>query len=272
MPIFSGKFLEGQTFLPLSDFKQASNPNCLRLLSYNIQVGIETDAYHHYLTKSWQHLWPHSRRNSALMRIAQVMSHFDIVAVQEADGGSWRSGFVNQVEYLAKHAGFEHWFQQLNRNLGRMAQHSNGALFRTRPTQIHEFKLPGVLPGRGAILLQYGEGEDALAVVIMHLALGRRGQNRQLAYVKEQLCGYRHVVLMGDLNTQAEHLLGHSPLKDLGLQPASSGLNTFPSWKPRVGLDHILVSESIQVHKVGVLDISVSDHLPIAMEVEIPNP
>ncbi|MDX1464752.1 MAG: EEP domain-containing protein, partial [Halomonas sp.] len=31
----------------------------LKLLTFNLQVGIQTSAYHHYLTRSWQHLLPH---------------------------------------------------------------------------------------------------------------------------------------------------------------------------------------------------------------------
>jgi len=129
-----------------------------------------------------------------------------------------------------------------------------------------------VLPGLGAIIMRYGQGADSLAIVVMHLALSRRGQNQQLDYVNERLKGFKHVILMGDLNTHAEHLLKDSPLTGLELQPVSSGLKTFPSWRPKLGLDHILVSRGIKVKQVGVLDIPVSDHLPIAMEVEIPIP
>lgn len=267
----SGSFCEGQGFLSLNDFQKPALANRLKLLSYNIQVGIETSGYHQYLTKSWQHLWPHFSRNSALMRMAHVMSYFDMVAIQEADAGSWRSGFVNQVEYLAKHAGFEYWYQQINRNLGPVAQHSNGALCRIQPQAIDRHRLPGVLPGRGAMILRYGQGVDSLLIVVMHLALSRKGQNQQLAYIKEQVAGYQHVILMGDLNTHGERLLTDSPLSNLDLQPVSSSLKTFPSWRPKKGLDHILVSESVKVKQLGVLDIAVSDHLPIAMEVEIPH-
>ncbi|BBI54561.1 hypothetical protein HORIV_69820 [Vreelandella olivaria] len=38
----------------------------LRLLTFNLQVGIQTSAYHHYLTRSWQHLLPHPRRQKRL--------------------------------------------------------------------------------------------------------------------------------------------------------------------------------------------------------------
>lgn len=31
----------------------------IRLLTFNIQVGINTASYHHYVTRSWQHVLPH---------------------------------------------------------------------------------------------------------------------------------------------------------------------------------------------------------------------
>lgn len=257
--------------VPIADFAH-TNSTSLKLLSFNIQVGIETGSYHHYLTKSWQHFLPSPKRKLALMRMAQTMSNFDLVAVQEADGGSFRSGFINQIEFLARKGRFPHWYQQVNRNLGPMAQHSNGVLCRQAPSSVECHKLPGVLPGRGAMFLRFGEGEHALLVVVMHLALSRGTQNRQLRHIRTAIGEHKHVVLMGDMNTHTEHLLNLSALKDLGLQPLQGNLQTFPSWRPNKALDHILVSESVKVKQVGVLDLPLSDHLPIAMEIERPAP
>uniref|UniRef100_UPI0038F731A1 endonuclease/exonuclease/phosphatase family protein n=1 Tax=Streptomyces brasiliscabiei TaxID=2736302 RepID=UPI0038F731A1 len=83
-------------------------------------------------------------------------------------------------------------YQQLNRNLGRFAQHSNGVLSRLRPTLLEDHQLPGP-PGRGAIFLRLGEGEHALGVVMMHLALGARTRTRQLAYIRERVSEFRHL-------------------------------------------------------------------------------
>ena len=69
-----------------------------------------------------------SGRAGNLQRIGEVLGNYDLVALQEADGGSLRSGYVNQVEHLAHLGAFPYWYQQLNRNLGRFAQHSNGCL------------------------------------------------------------------------------------------------------------------------------------------------
>ena len=132
-----------------------------------------------------------------LQKIGDLLGDFDLVALQEADGGSLRSGYVNQVEHLAHLGAFPYWYQQLNRNLGRLAQHSNGVLSRLKPWAIEDHPLPGP-KGRGAILLRFGEGPEALVVVMMHLALGARTRSLQLAYIRDLIGGYKHQILMGD--------------------------------------------------------------------------
>lgn len=241
----------------------------LRLLSFNIQVGINTGRYHHYLTRSWQHFLPHPGRALNLQRIGSLLGDFDLVALQEVDGGSLRSGYVNQVEHLAQLGAFPYWYQQLNRNLGHLAQHSNGLLSRLEPWALEDHPLPGP-SGRGAILMRFGEGKDALVVVMMHLALGMRVRTRQLAYIRDLVSNYRHCVLMGDMNTHAIDLLEHSPLRDLGLL-APQVEATFPSWQPQRCLDHILLSPTLTLERVQVLAQPISDHLPVAVEIRLPD-
>nr|WP_249679713.1 endonuclease/exonuclease/phosphatase family protein [Pseudomonas sp. PIA16] len=241
----------------------------LRLLSFNIQVGNSTERFRHYLTRSWQHVLPHVGRANNLQKIGALLGDFDLVALQEVDGGSLRSGYVNQVEYLAQLGAFPYWYQQLNRNLGKLAQHSNGVLSRLRPASLEDHPLPGPA-GRGAILARFGEGPDALVVVMMHLALGAKVRTRQLAYIRELIGGYRHQVLMGDMNTHANDLLLSSPLRDLGLL-APQIEATFPSWRPKRCLDHILLSPTLTLERVQVLAQPISDHLPVAVEIRLPD-
>ncbi len=242
----------------------------IRLLTFNIQVGINTSSYRHYVTRSWQHFLPHGKRIQNLDRIAKLLSNYDVIALQECDGGSLRSGYINQVQYLAEASGIPYWHQQLNRNLGQFAQHSNGLLSRYRPLDVTEHRLPGLIPGRGAIVARYGVKEDPLVLVMMHLSLSKAAQQRQLAYIQELISEYQHVVLMGDLNNHAEQLLSNTPLKHSNLVPLPDTAHSFPSWRPERALDHILVSPSLEIRRSEVVSYPMSDHLPIAMDIKLP--
>lgn len=244
-------------------------PQRLRLLSYNIQTGVDTQHYREYFTHSWKHVLPHRERFANLNRISSMLSQYDLVGLQEVDAGSLRSGFVDQTEYLANSAGFPHWYKQINRSLGKLAQHSNGMLSRLRPDLVQEHKLPG-LPGRGAILVEFGRGGVALAVCIMHLALGRRAQRRQLEYVGELVADYPNLVLMGDFNCDCDAEPLRRLIRRLGLLEPSCLFKTFPSWRPMRNLDHILVSPTLEVAQSRVLNYPLSDHLPIEVEVQLP--
>ncbi len=239
----------------------------LKLLTFNIQVGIRTRAYREYLTKGWKHVLPHESRVKNLHRIARVISEYDVVALQEVDGGSLRSGFVNQVEYLAQLADFPFWYAQLNRDLGPLAQHGNGLLSRVQPYGLEDHKLPGAIPGRGAVVARLPYAGDELVVVMLHLSLGERSRRRQLAYIAEQIAHERQVVVMGDMNTPVRQLLERSAFKDLDLRPADNLEPTYPAWDPALALDHVLVSSHLEITDYQVLGCRISDHLPIAVEV-----
>ena len=241
----------------------------LRVLTFNLQVGISTRAYYQYLTNSWQHVLPNAKRAERLDMIGGFLRHYDLVGLQEVDGGSFRSGNVNQVEYLGEKAKVPFAYQQLNRNLGRLAQHSNGLLSRLRPVRVESHRLPGP-PGRGVIHAQFGSGPDALHVFVAHLSLGIRTQMRQLDYLYELMASSRHVMLMGDLNCTRTQLAQHSSLRNaIDLAPSEAQL-TYPAWQPKRELDHILLSPSITVEKTCVLPPMFSDHLPIAADIRLP--
>jgi len=243
----------------------------LRLLSYNIQAAVASTRPHHYLTRSWQHVLPHPSSFDNLDRIARLASNYDIVAIQEADAGSMRSYFVNQVEYLARRGRFPFWCHQTNRDLGRFAQHSNGLLSKIRPTLIAQHKLPGLIPGRGAMLIQLGHSDTPLAVLLVHLALGKRARIRQFDFISELIRDYPHAVVMGDFNCMPKsHEMDLLLNKTHLCEPAAS-LHTFPSWRPYRNIDHILVTPSLKISNLRVIQHALSDHLPIAVEIEVPD-
>src|SRR5690606_21786995 len=141
----------GSSSTPPSSRDPAGGGRDIRLLSFNIQAGAHFERYRHYVTRPWRHVLPHGARRRNLDKLATLVADFDIVALQEADAGSLRSGFQNQIEFLADRAGFG-WFSiQTNRRIGGITHTCNALLMRQKPTEVRDYALPGTLPGRGAL-------------------------------------------------------------------------------------------------------------------------
>lgn len=248
----------------------ASGREELRLLSFNIHAATSTDRYHHYLTHSWRQLLPHSQRVQNLDAIAGLVSHYDMVALQEVDSGSLRSGFINQSRYIATHADMPYWFHQANRKVGTMAFPGNGFLARYQPDSVEEHRLPGAIPGRGCLLMRFGDSEG-LAIAVVHLALGRRARKLQLDFLAERLAGSRHLVIMGDLNCEASSPQIQAFCSRLDLDAPTLGLPSYPAWQPQRAIDHILVSRTLHARDARSMDVPMSDHCPIALTLELPD-
>lgn len=242
----------------------------LRVLSYNIQVGISTSRYRHYLTHGWKHVLPYRGRSSNLDRIAHFISAFDVVGLQELDAGSLRSNFLNQAEYLAQRSGIHHWCSQTNRNFGQLAKHSLGFVSRFPILLAREHKLPGAIPGRGAMEAHFGSPDNPLVVVLAHLSLGRRTRSRQLDYIAELISRREHAVLMGDFNCLPESPEFQRLLRTTHLCDPHYEEHTYPSWRPMHGLDHILVTPNLRVEYSSVYQVGYSDHLPIGLDLVLP--
>ncbi|WP_420795817.1 endonuclease/exonuclease/phosphatase family protein [Ectothiorhodospira magna] len=244
----------------------------LRILSYNVQVGIASGRFRHYLTNSWKHVLPYEGRMGNLDSIARFIAGFDLVGLQELDAGSLRSNFINLAEYLAHRSELPYWYSQTNRNLGKLAKHSLGLLSRFRPHSVVEHRLPGRIPGRGALEAHFGahHGEDSLVIMLVHLSLGRKARMLQMQYIAEVLRDHEHVVVMGDMNTpshsqEVQRLISHTRLQE----PLASA-KTYPSWRPRHAFDHILVTPGLGLKQVHVYNLNYSDHLPVGVELVIP--
>lgn len=242
----------------------------LNLLSYNIQVATGSSRFRHYLTRSWRHVLPHTDSFSNLNLIAETIKPYDIVALQEADAGSIRSAHTNQTEYLAKQADFPYWWHQSNRQIGRFAHHSNGMLSRLKPLSVSEHKLPGRIPGRGAMVARYGSEKEHVTVVVVHLALSRQARMIQLSFIAELIEDESHVAVMGDFNCTGQSYEIHRFAERTGLTMPEQRHDTFPSWKPMRNIDHILLSPSLKVKQMSVLSKSASDHLPISVNIDLP--
>lgn len=253
----------------------SSNDNCsvndLSVMSYNAQVGIETLTYKHYFTRSAKHFLPCRQRDINFEKFAEFAAQCDFVGLQEVDGGSLRSGFVNHTQYLAKLSGHKYWIDRVNRNFMGIAKHSSGLISRHRPSAVYEYGLPGIIPGRGMLVARYGGDEDGLVVAVVHLALNKMTRMRQCEFISDVLEREKNIILMGDFNCLSISDEINILVDRLSLADPIDGLKTYPSWNPKKNIDHILVSKHIEVNEAFVVDHAVSDHLPVCVKLKIPS-
>ncbi len=256
--------IESSTALPVDRRR-------VRLLSFNAQVGIPSSRLHHYVTNSWKHFLPFDGRMANLDRVARFISAFDLVGLQEMDAGSMRSNYVDLTAYLSERAGFPHAFTRVNRDLGAFAKHSLGLLTRMEPERVIMHRLPGRIPGRGAIEARFDlANNESLVVFLVHLALGRRARRSQLDYIAGQLAQEQHAVVMGDFNCHPESRELRQLVNRTGLLDPMPSAATYPSWDPRRVFDHILLTPDLSVSDMRVYNVSLSDHLPVGIEIELP--
>ena len=239
------------------------------MLTFNIQSGTPANSYREYLTRSWRQVLPNSVRIENLEAIAGLVMDYDMVGLQEVDSGSLRSGFINQSRYIATHAAMPFWFHQSNRKVGTMAYSGNGFLARYQPDNIEEHRLPGAIPGRGALFLNFG-GPDGLTVAVVHLALGQLARGTQLKYLRRKLQDQKHVVVMGDFNAGADSTKIRNFCEALDLAAPTRDLASYPSWKPQRALDHVLVSRTLETRSPEIIDVGYSDHLPVGVAIDLP--
>lgn len=234
-----------------------------RLLSFNIQGGLATRHYRQYVTGAWRYVLPTRERQGNLERMAELMHDYDFVAIQEADAGSVRTQRRNLVAWLAAAAGFPHHGYAVTRDMGPLAQICLGFLSRVPVEHFGRYSLPGPIPGRGVLEVDVvPPALGATTVVITHMALGGAVRSRQLAHLAERLRGRRAVVI-GDFNERRDGLQRNGALRVAGLRAMANPPATYPSWRPRLSLDQVLVMPGLEVVSARAVPVFLSDHLPL---------
>jgi endonuclease/exonuclease/phosphatase family metal-dependent hydrolase len=189
---------------------------------------------------------------------------------------------MDQLKRLADHMAMQgHFAPAMKFERGA---YGNAVLSRYPARVVRAAQLPraGRREMRGALWVCFDFHGVTVNLVTTHLGLGwfeARRQSRALC--GEQFLANPHMlppmILCGDLNLASLRQFERSsatPLTDVRRRRPSKGkLKTFPSSFPILALDHILVSDDIDVGLVDVpktaLTKLASDHFPILAELGI---
>jgi endonuclease/exonuclease/phosphatase family metal-dependent hydrolase len=211
----------------------------LRFLTYNVRHGEGVDG------------WVSNRR---IARVIERISP-DVVGMNEV----WHiRGLWDQPREIASILDMEHAFEPNHvrwvHTLGNMIMAREGMLSSTR-----NLLLPGGIERRGALVAEITVEGETVTFVSTHLSLGRRTRSAQLAFLAENLPREVPLVLAGDLNCLADELAPLSGLLHVEQHPP----NSFPSVRPRRGLDHFAYSRHWRLDALEAVPSRASDHLPV---------
>ncbi len=237
-----------------------------------------------------------------------VAKHFqpDFISLQEVDYLQPRSGNINQTKLIAESMGLKYWYYlpallgtpgsrwQRVKNLepGIISQNTNNPSPNTSygigfATSVPIKKIytkalgrsiigmPLLIPkdnGKGARFIYVkdeprvaliAELENGLTIATTHLSFVpfvNVFQLNRLIIALKKLSGVP--VLVGDLNLPA-----NIPSKLSGFKSVISQ-STYPSWKPKIQFDYIMVAnnQEVQASPLSTIKPDISDHVPIGAE------
>jgi endonuclease/exonuclease/phosphatase family metal-dependent hydrolase len=247
----------------------------LRLLTLNI-AHARREAQHQALLAP-----PALKHNLAAIASVLAREAPDVVALQEADGPSAWSGDFDHVATLAELARLPHAFRGEHNpfSFGRFDLSSGTALLSRYPLAGARSRafLESWRDTKGfvaATVAPEALGGAGVDVVSIHLDfLAERVRRRQVEQLVETFRRReRPLVVMGDFNCEWSERRRSLALlrRELELRPPAEPAHaTFPSWRPLVRLDWILVSAELAFASYETLPDRLSDHLGVVAAVRL---
>lgn len=237
----------------------------MRLVVYNIRYATGTGPAFHMPLPGAGYLRSSKRTLTGLVDFLRAQDA-DIIGLIEVDTGSIRSGMINQAQYVADSLGHYSIYQckygthSINQHMPIVRKQANAFLAapRVRGERFHYFD-----SGIKRLIIELEL--DEVCVFLVHLSLKYRHRQYQLRYLHDLVMkSKKPVIIAGDFNTfWSRHEL-YLFMQAAHLRSANvASLPSFPSHKPRVELDFVLVSEGIEVNDFRIADTRLSDHLPL---------
>ncbi len=235
---------------------QTVQKRAISILTYNIRTGLGMDGVRD------------------LDRIAQVIQQFhpDIVALQEVDVATRRSGGLNEAQALARRTGLQAYFFPAMPFDG--GWYGIAILTNLRVIRKDTLPLPGEPRVAGVlyILPPRTTGLDTLLFIATHLDTKAIFRRKSLPILHHFIERNSHLtaILAGDLNAPPDSPTLTALNDDWFLPPEEKGLRTYPADNPQVQIDYILVRPAgawtVLQAEVGTAPVA-SDHRPVFMRI-----
>src|SRR2546421_5949940 len=239
----------------------AANTRTMRVMTYNIHVGIGMD------------------KKLDLPRIAGVINaqHPDLVGLQEVDRGVERTQRIDEIAEIARMTKMDYAFAF---NLRYQGGQYGVAILSRFPISSFDHRLyknTREAERRGFIRAEVAINGRTVNFVTTHLDYqyddGRLFEAEQLLDALKDVKG--PLILVGDFNdvpTGGAYKLAREQFADAWIesQAAGDGLS-YPADKPAKRIDYIFMrrSDSIRTKRAWVVSTLASDHVPVVADLEI---
>jgi endonuclease/exonuclease/phosphatase family metal-dependent hydrolase len=242
----------------------------VRIMTLNCAHGRAT-AFYQLLTRE-----DHIRSNLDSIARLITAARPDVVALQELDGPSAWSGGFDHLAYLAEKTGYAYRYHGLHVDRPSFPKLAYGTGVLSRLPLQGEASLAfnmNALDTKGFVYVEVETPQGELGLVSVHLDFKRtserKGQLEKLQAFLEQRQRKLPVVVTGDFNTSLDRDGGalHGFVDAMKLTSPGKRLLTFPSTGPRRSLDDVFLSAGLQGLHKRALDLLVSDHLPVLIDV-----
>lgn len=244
--LLKGAFCSTFLFLFLSGVQAG---DVVRMMSYNVRNGNGLDNVRNF------------------QRIANVINNArpDVVAVQELDSVTARSGKTDVLKEIAERTQMNHYYTAAIDYDG--GKYGIGLLSKAQPLRVKRLSLPGREEQRALLIAEF----DNYIFACTHLSLTEEDRMSSLGILRaEAQAAGKPFFVAGDFNAEPE-----SPfIKEMktGFQILSSNKPTYPADAPKETIDYIMSAKQEVPTFVGrsasVIDEPLaSDHRPILVEV-----
>lgn len=244
------------TLKPLSrgeDMDRKQGADTVKLMTYNMHRGIGRDG------------------KLNLSRTAEVIkgSQADIIALQEVERYSIRTGFQDQIKKLSEDAGLNYAYgKSLNLLNG---EYGNGLLSKYPIQEYEVVPLPSYSEQRTLLKAIINIDGYTLAVYNTHLGLKEGERKEQTEYILQLLSKETlDYVLMGDMNSKSSKLANFGDkLQDAAQGSDKVEQSTFSEGEVQARIDYIYTASGLKTRSYDVISSEASDHDPVVCELEI---
>ncbi len=242
-----------------------------RIMVYNIAYGTGCpNSLYSHLATAHRYLRVPERALEDIVRYVDSIAP-DLLGLIEIDTGSYRTKYLNQVEYVARHlkryhcSSVKYDTNGLGRLIPILRKQANAILTKKKFSEKHYHFFP---TGFKKLIIEVDF--EGVRFFLIHLAINKRVRKNQLRHLSELVKGRRPVIVAGDFNTFSGIKEIHSFKREAELvNPNTKNLPTYPSWRATRQLDFILCSKEIEINDFTVPDVKYSDHKPLLLDYSI---